>query len=126
MSDVNVADEVAPGIFVIRFKAGQLDGDHAAPLAAPLLAASAKGPLVLIADLPPGTSIVPPSLPTFFLNLVVIKGLRLRAIGVIKPSLALRVAMKAFQSALQFRNVDIAIGNFPTEAELVAWAKALP
>ena len=61
VSEENVADEVAPGIFVIRFKPGRLDGAHAEALGPALLAASAKGPLVLLADLPPGTTIVPPS-----------------------------------------------------------------
>jgi hypothetical protein len=91
-----------------------------------LLEAVKKGPVVLLAALPPGTATIPATLAPFWLNAVLLKGLKLRAIGVVNANRALRVAMMGFQAALRLRGSEIQVNTLPTEAELVAWAKALP
>ncbi len=125
MTADNTAEEMAPGIWVVRFVEGKLGGADCAHLLPPLLESVKKGPIVLIAALPAGTATIPATLAPFWLNAVLLKGLKLRAIGVVNANRALRVAMSGFQAALKLRGSAIQTNTLPTEGELVAWAKQL-
>jgi hypothetical protein len=59
----------------------------------------------------------------FWLDAMLLKGLRVRAIGVVTTSRAVRVVVSGFQSAMKLRAHPIGAETRATEAELVAWAK---
>lgn len=126
MAEENTAHELAPGVWVVRFVEGKLGGADCAHLLPALLESVKQRPIILLAALPPGTAIIPATLAPFWLNAVLLKGLKVRAIGVVNANRALRVAMMGFQAALKLRGSDIQVNTLPTEVELVAWARALP
>ncbi|MGV3621741.1 MAG: hypothetical protein ACO1OB_13030 [Archangium sp.] len=116
--------EVHPGIWVVRFIAGKITAPECEHLLPPLLAASKIAPIILIASLPPGTTMIPAGLAPFWLNAMLLKGLRVRDIGVVTTSRAVRTVVSGFQAAMKLRSQPLGAETRATEEEIVAWAKA--
>lgn len=120
----NSAEEVAAGVWLVRFLSKEtLTAEACAPILPALIKASERQPIVLMGALPPDTTLIPAGLVPFWLNAIVLKGLRIRAIGVVTTSRAVRVVVSGFQSAMRLRSHAIGAETRATEAELIAWAK---
>lgn len=118
---VNTVEEVAPGIMLVRYAV--ITAEASEVLLAPLVKASQSGPMVLLATVPPGTNLIPAGVVPFWLNAMLLKGVRVRAIGVATTSRAVKVVLSGFQAAMKLRANPIAAVTLATEAEVVAWAK---
>ncbi|MFT3710162.1 MAG: hypothetical protein QM817_21255 [Archangium sp.] len=120
----NTLEEVQPGIWLLRFASKDtMTGAACEPLVPALAKACQSGPIMLLAVIPKDVTLVPPSLAPFWLDAMLRKGVKVRAIGVSSTSRAVRVAVNAFQAAMKLSRVEIGAAIFPTEAELVAWAR---
>lgn len=126
MEHRNTVFEAHPNVWVVRFLPGKITGPECEHLLPPLLEASKKAPIILIASLPLGTTLIPAGLAPFWLNAMLLKGLRVRDIGVVTTSRAVRVVVMGFQSAMRLSAKPIGAETRPTEDEIVAWAKSLP
>lgn len=123
MDERNSVFEAQPGVWVVRFIAGKITAPECEHLLPPLLTASRVAPIVLIASLPPGTTMIPAGLVPFWLNAMLLKGLRVRDIGVVTTSRAVRAVVSAFQTAMKLRAQPIGAETRATEEEIIAWAK---
>ncbi|PZR12784.1 MAG: hypothetical protein DI536_14550 [Archangium gephyra] len=66
MDERNTVLEVHPGIWVVRFVAGKITAPECEHLLPPLLEASKTAPIILIASLPAGTTMIPAGLAPFW------------------------------------------------------------
>ncbi len=123
MENRNTVFEAHPGVWVVRFVPGKITGPECEHLLPPLLEASKTAPIILIASLPQGTTLIPAGLAPFWLNAMLLKGLRVRDIGVVTTSRAVRVVVLGFQSAMKLRAQPLGVETRATEDEIVAWAK---
>lgn len=123
---LNRAEEHAPGLWLLRFASvASTVAEHCGPLVPPLVNASKRGPLVVIALVPPELRMVDPSMAPFWLDVFVNRGVRVDAIGVVTSSLAVKVVVSAFHTMMKLREKPIQAKTFKTEAEAVAWGALL-
>lgn len=124
---MNTLKKAAPGVWVITFPTKEdVTAAASEPLVPPLVEASKEGPIVLIATPPPDLRFVEPSMSAFWLEAMSRRGVRVRGIGVVTRSFAVRSVVIAFGLAMKVGGKPIAADTFPTEQEAVNWACKLP
>lgn len=120
----NTVEVVQPGICLVRFAGKEtLTRELCEPLLPPLLAESKSAPIILLADLKDIT-LIPAGITGFWLDAMVLKGLRVSAIGVVTKSRAVKVVVNAFQAAMRLRSQPIGAETRLTVEEIVEWAKS--
>ncbi len=122
----NTIEQVAPGIWLITFAAPELmEAAHCGHLVAPLVEGSKLAPIVLLGALPPNPKIVAPSLVPFWLDAFVLKGIRVRAIGLMTQNKTMRMMLNGVELAMRIQNKPVKTVTHATLDELIAWAKAV-
>lgn len=115
----------APNVYVVRFQSNTIVASECAPLIPELLEASARAPITLIASLPSTTNSIHRSMVPFWLDQMLHKGLRVKAIGVSTQSRAVKVVVSGFAMAMKLGNMPIQAQCAPTEAAIIEWAKSI-
>lgn len=120
----NSLECVQPGIWVVHFAGAEtLNREHSEYLLPPLVEACKQQPIILLAALPPNITLIPASLTGFWLDAMLLRGLRVSAIGVATRSRAVRAVVSAFQAAMRLRERPIHAETRPTIEEVIEWAK---
>jgi hypothetical protein len=118
-------EQIEPGVFVVRYHESQdLAPEHQAGLVERLKAASQAGRVAVIFVVGPAVTSVDVSVPTFWLTATNDPSLRLAALGVVSPNVAVRVATSGFGAANVVRGMRFRVKSFSAEHEAIAWALA--
>ena len=116
------AERRAEGLWIIRFPTIEsVTAELCQPLVGPLIADSKAGPIVLLGHLPLALRLVPAGMAPFWLNAFLLKGLRVKAIGVTATSRAVRVVVAGIEAAMRLRENPIKVQTLATLEELIAW-----
>lgn len=116
------AERLADGLWIVHFPMIEsVTAELCQPLLAPLIAASKAGPIVLLGHLPLALRLVPVGMAPFWLNAFLLKGLRVRAVGVTATSRAVRVVVAGVGAAMGLRENPIKVQVLVTLEELIAW-----
>ncbi len=122
----NTIEQAAPGIWLITFDSPELmDAANSKHLVPPLIEGSKEGPIVLLGALPSNPKIIAPSLVPFWLDAFVLKGIKVRAIGLATTSTSMRVMLNGVELAMRIQNRPIKTVTKPTVHELLTWATNL-
>ena len=81
-----------------------------------------SGSMVLM---PPNPRIIAPSLVPFWLDAFVLKGIKVRAIGLATTSMTMRVMLNGVELAMRIQNRPVKTVTKPTVPELLTWATNL-
>ena len=123
---MNTVREVAYGIWLITFPTKEeVVASACGHLVPPLIDASKKGRLVVIANVPPDLRLIEPSVSAFWLDAMTKRGVLARAVAVVTKSLAVKTVVGAFGIAMKISNKPIEARTFPTEGEAIVWAHTL-
>jgi hypothetical protein len=122
----NTTREDSPGVWVVDFPTREdVVADRCAHLLPPMIAASASGPIIMIALLPPDVRFVDPRMPVFWLEAVINKGLKVHGIAVVTRSRAVSSVVHAFALAMKLREHPILARTFDAPADAVAWSRSV-
>jgi hypothetical protein len=122
----NTVTEVSPGVWLLTFPTPEdCVASKCHHLVAPLVEASKKGKLVVLAHLAPQQRSVDMSMPTFWLEAFTRKGAKVAAIGVVTTAAAVKVAVKGFHLAMKTVGFPIEALTFPDVSTATAWGKTV-
>jgi hypothetical protein len=117
-------EKMADGLWLVRFPTvADVTVEYSAPMVPVLVEACRVAPIVLMAHLPPDLRLVPPTMAPFWLNAFLLKGVRVKGIGVTSTSRAVKVVLTGVEAAMKVRGQPIPAQAFPTLEELIAWGK---
>jgi hypothetical protein len=118
--------EASPGVFVVDFKTKEnVSADRCEHLIKPLIDASKNGPIVLLGIPPPEVRLVPSSMTSYWLDAIARRGVDVSAVGLVTPSVAMRVVLKGLQLALAVTNRNIEVKTLSTKSEAINWAQGI-
>ncbi len=118
------AAKVSDGVWLVRFPTvADVTAEYSQPMVATLIEACRAGPIVLLAHLPAELRLVPAGMAPFWLNAFLLKGVRVKAIGITSTSRAVKVVLKGVEGAMKLRGQPIPAETFASLEELVAWGK---
>lgn len=95
-----------------------------AALIPPLVDASKKGNVVLLADAPAELRLVEPSMISFWLTTLARADIRVSHLGVVTRSRAVRVAVSALRAALNIKSRSLEIATFDDLQQALVWGRA--
>ncbi|MBL8915293.1 MAG: hypothetical protein JNM17_31610 [Archangium sp.] len=124
-SELNSLYVPAPNVYVVRFHNNTIVASECVHLIPELIEASKRAPITLIASLPASTNSIHRSMVPFWLDQMLHKGLRVKAIGVATVSRAVKVVVSGFSMAMKLGNMPIQAQCAPTEAAIIEWAKSI-
>lgn len=125
-SGVNVLVQPEPSICIIRFSGPQtVVASACAPLIPQLVQQSKLAPITLIASLPPHVQSIHRSMVPFWLKHALHGDLRVKGIGVVSASRAVRMVTSGFVLAMKLSNQPVAMQCTSTEEAIIAWALSL-
>ncbi len=123
MGEQPTATDLGEGVWRLAYPTPEtMNGAASEGVLRPLVEASRAGPLVIIAVLPPEVRLVPPGLVSFWLTHFTRGGIHLAAAAVVSRSLAVKVALSGFGSAMSLSQRPVQFGTFPSFEEALAWA----
>lgn len=123
MSEPRVEDH-GGGVFLVVFPAVEdVTAAKSIPIVATLAEASKQGPIALLAATPPDIRLVEPSMISYWLQAINSGQVRAECIGVVSKAIAVRIALKALQSALKVYGKDTLIATHPSIEVALAWAR---
>jgi len=114
----------APGLFLVRYDASEdLQPAKQADLVKALEAVPVPLPVAIVFALGPGVRGVDMDVPTFWLSVTGRRELRLRAMGIVTDSIAVKVAVQGFALANGIRGQEIAVKSFHDAELALEWAR---
>jgi hypothetical protein len=116
-------ERAAPGVIVVRYAtAADMNPEMQAPVVERLAAEGLAGPTAVVFVVGPEVRIVDVGVPAFWLKATADARLRLAALAVASPGLAVRAAVAGFGAANGLRGASFAVKGFEAEAAAVKWA----
>lgn len=126
MQPANTVSEEVPGVWVIDFPSKEdVVAERCGHLVPPLVEASKRGPLVLVAAVPADLRMVESKMSLFWLQAMISGGVNVNGIAVVTKSLAVRSVVTAFGMTMKLRKFPIHAMTFKTREEAVAWARSV-
>lgn len=123
MSEPHVEDR-GGGVFLLVFPTVEdVTAAKSVPLVAVLTAASTQGPIALVAVTPPDIRLIEPAMISYWLQAINSGQVKAQCMGVVSKAIAVRIALKALQSALKIYGKETLIATHPNTEAALAWAR---
>jgi hypothetical protein len=118
-------EQHAPGVFLVRYRErNDLAPANQDRLVEAIRAASLAGPVGVVFDVGPAVSWIDVTVPTFWLQTIADRRVRIGAMAIVTGSLAVELAVGGFALASSLRRSELQVKTFPAQFAAQAWVRA--
>ncbi len=111
------------GVFVVRYEdPAELAPDRQGDVAATLRDGARQGPIAIVFVVSPAVLAVAHDVPEHWLGVTSDPSMRIAALAVVAPNVAVSVATRAFGTFNILRSTNTAVSPFTSEPEALEWA----
>ena len=115
--------ESARGVFVVRYEdPAELAPPRQAEVVAALREGASQGPIAVVFVVPQAVQAVAHEVPEHWLGVTTDPAMRIAAMAIVTPNVAVSVATRAFGTFNILRSTSTAVSPFASEREALEWA----